>query len=140
MPQARRSTTAAKRRPRALNTLEKSIDSAQGAIKDLRSDLGRGGRDLVKELDKALADARKNLRSLTQAITKELEQVQRAATSRGRPGGRKKAAARKSPASRKRTGARKTAARKSTTARKKTPARKKTARRKTTRKKAARTR
>ena len=83
MPQARRSsTTGAARRPRALNRLEKSIDAAQGALKDLQTELGRGGRDLVKDLDKTLTDARKNMRSLSRTVAKDLEKLQKAATTR----------------------------------------------------------
>lgn len=95
MPQARRSTTTTARRPRALNRLEKSIDAAQSALKDLRTELGRGGRDLVKDLDKTLRDSRNNLRSLSRTVAKDLEKLQKAATSRrptaarGRTGARK---------------------------------------------------
>jgi hypothetical protein len=66
MAQARRSTARSKstgarstsrsrtttRGPRALDRLDKSIDAAEGALKDLRSELGRGGGALVKDLDK----------------------------------------------------------------------------------------
>jgi hypothetical protein len=97
MPQARRSsTTGTARRPRALNRLEKSIDAAQAALKDLRTELGRGGRDLVKDLDRTLTDARKNVRSLSKTVTKDLGKLQKAATTRrptaargGRAGARK---------------------------------------------------
>ena len=81
MPQTRRSsTTGTARRPRALNRLEKSIDAAQAALKDLQTELGRGGRDLVKDLDKTLTDARKNMRSLSKTVAKDLEKLQKAAT------------------------------------------------------------
>ena len=118
MPQAKRSRAAAPaRRPRALNRLEKSIDAAQSALKDLRTELGRGGRDPAKDLDKTLADARKNLRNLSKTVAKELDQIQKAAT------GRRPAAPR----------GRSTAARKTTTRRAST--RKTTTRRASTRKK-----
>jgi predicted nucleic acid-binding Zn-ribbon protein len=108
MPQARRSTTKKARRsttkktakktsrPRALVQLEKSIDTAQGALKDLRTELGRGGRELLKDLEKTLADSRKSLRSLTKTVTQDLERLQKAATPR-----------RAKKTARKRTGARK---------------------------------
>lgn len=95
MPQARRSTTTTARRPRALNRLEKSIDAAQSALKDLRAELGRGGRDLVKDLDKTLSDSRRNLRSLSRTVTKDLEKLQKAATSRRPTAARSGAGARK---------------------------------------------
>jgi ABC-type transporter Mla subunit MlaD len=95
MPQARRSATTTARRPRSLNRLEKSIEAAQSALKDLRAELGRGGRDLVKDLDKTLSDSRKNLRSLSRTVAKDLENLQKAATAR-RPGpSRARAGARK---------------------------------------------
>jgi hypothetical protein len=95
MPQARRSTTTTARRPRALNRLEKSIDAAQSALKDLRTELGRGGRDLVKDLDKTLRDSRKNLRSLSGKVAKDLEKLQKAATGRRPTAARGGAGARK---------------------------------------------
>ena len=96
MPQARRSRTTATtaRQPRALNRLEKSIDAAQSALKDLRTELGRGRRDLVKDLDKTLSDSRKNLRSLSRTVAKDLEKLQKAATT-GRPTARGGAGAQK---------------------------------------------
>jgi len=110
MAQARRSTARSKstaarstprsrtttRGPRALDRLAKSIDAAEGALKDLRSELGRGGRDLVKDLDKTLRDSRKNLRSLSRTVAKDLGKLQRAATTgkttapRGRRAGARK--------------------------------------------------
>jgi hypothetical protein len=114
MPQAKRSRTAAPaRRPRALNRLEKSIDAAQSALKDLRTELGRGGRDLAKDLDKTLADARKNLRSLSRTVAKELDQIQKAATGRrpAAPRARSAAARKTTP---KRASTRKTTKRAST--------------------------
>lgn len=118
MPQAKRSRTAAPaRRPRALNRLEKSIDTAQSALKDLRTELGRGGRDLIRDLDKTLTDARKNLRSLSKTVAKDLEKIQQAATPR-RPGAARgrSTAARKTTT--KRAGARKTTTRRATTRKK----------------------
>ena len=110
MAQARRSTarsrsagarstsrsTTTTRGPRALDRLAKSIDAAEGALKDLRSELGRGGRDLVKDLDKTLRDSRKNLRSLSRTVAKDIGKLQRAATTsktvapRGRRAGARK--------------------------------------------------
>ena len=110
MAQARRSTARSKstgarstsrsktttRGPRALDRLAKSIDAAEGALKDLRSELGRGGGALVKDLDKTLRDSRKNLRSLSRTVAKDLGKLQRAATTgkttapRGRRAGARK--------------------------------------------------
>jgi hypothetical protein len=110
MAQARRSTARSKstparstsrsktttRGPRALDRLDKSIDAAEGALKDLRSELGRGGRELVKELEKTLRDSRKNLRSLSRTVAKDIGKLQSAATTgkttapRGRRAGARK--------------------------------------------------
>jgi hypothetical protein len=109
MAQARRSTARSKstgarttsrsrtttRGPRALDRLDKSIDAAEGALKDLRSELGRGGGALVKDLDKTLRDSRKNLRSLSRTVAKDLGKQRAAATGkttapRGRRAGARK--------------------------------------------------
>jgi hypothetical protein len=103
---AKRSTTTA-RGPRSLGRLEKAVDAAQGHLKDLRKELGRSGRDIVKDLDKALSDSRQNLQSLTQTVAKDVSNLQKAATS-----------GRKTTARAKTTTRKRTAARKSTTARK----------------------
>lgn len=85
MPQAKRSTTTTTRRPRALSRLEKSIDAAESALKDLRGELGRGGRDLAKDLEKTLRDSRKNLRSLSRTVAKDVHKLQKAAATTRRP-------------------------------------------------------
>ena len=108
---AKRSTATAKG-PLSLSRLETAVDAAQAHLKDLRTELGRSGRDVLKDLDKALTDSRKNLRSLTKTVAKDVSNLQKAAT----PG--RKATARK------KTARKRTAARKSTTARKTTTARK----------------
>jgi predicted nucleic acid-binding Zn-ribbon protein len=106
MPPAKRSTTKrAPRRPRALTRLEKSIDAAESALKDLRGELGSAGRDLLKDLDKTLKDSRKNLRSLSSTVAKDIQKIQKAATkpaARRRPGTRKtkKTASKKSSSKR----------------------------------------
>jgi hypothetical protein len=103
MPQARRSTTTstpkAARQPRALKRLERSIDAAQTALEDLRAELGRGGRDLVKDLDKTLKDSRRNLGSLSRTVAKDLQRLQRAAAADRRAASRsRRTPARKPPA------------------------------------------
>src|SRR5688572_6629554 len=70
--------------PKAISRLEKSIDAAELALKDLRRELGRGGRDLVRDLEVILKDSRKNLRSLSRTMARDLGKVQRAAM-RGSP-------------------------------------------------------
>jgi len=53
------------------------------ALKELRGELGRGSRELLRDVDVTLRDARKNLRSVSRQVVKELEQVQQAAA--GKP-------------------------------------------------------
>ena len=105
---ARRSTTRKRSQPRALSRLEKSIDAAHGALKDLRTELGRGGRDLLKDLEKTLGDSRKSLRSLSNTVTKDFEKLQKAATPRrAKKTARKRAGARKTTTKKARSRARK---------------------------------
>src|SRR5256885_11282680 len=115
--------------PKAIGRIEKSLDAAELALKDLRSEVGRGNRDLVKSLEATLKDSRKNLRSLNRTVLRDLEKLQKAATqgtsprkaasSRSASGTKRAAAGTRKPAARTAsTGARKTAARKPATTRK----------------------
>jgi hypothetical protein len=87
----------------ALDRLGGSLDAAQDALKDLRRELGKGGRDVLKDLEVLVRDARKNLRGTTRTLVKDLEEVQKAAA------GKRTTAAKRAPAKRatttKRTGA-----------------------------------
>jgi ABC-type transporter Mla subunit MlaD len=65
--------------PDALGRLNDSIEAAQAALKDLRSEMSRGSRELLKDIDKTLRDARKNLGRTSRRIAKDLEEVQQAA-------------------------------------------------------------
>jgi hypothetical protein len=88
---------AAKSDGAALDRLGGSLDAAQDALKDLRGELSKGGRDLLKDLDVLLRDARKNLRGARRTLVKDLDQMQKAAAGK-RPAKRapaKRAAARK---------------------------------------------
>jgi ABC-type transporter Mla subunit MlaD len=86
----------------ALDRLGGSLDAAQDALKDLRRELSKGGRDMLKDLDVLLRDARKNLRGTTRTLVEDLEELQKAAA------GKRSAAATRAPAKRptatKRTG------------------------------------
>ena len=99
----------------ALNRLNTSLDSANKAIGDLRGDLGRGGRDLVKNVEKLIKDARKEGDKLNKSLRTELDQLQE----RLRPGSGR---ARKSTG-RSRTAAASRAKRSGATARRSTSAR-----------------
>jgi ABC-type transporter Mla subunit MlaD len=63
----------------ALGRLNDSIEAAQAALKDLRSEMSRGSRELLRDVDKTLRDARKNLGRTSRRIAKDLEEVQQAA-------------------------------------------------------------
>ena len=80
--------------PDALGRLNDSIDAAQAALKDLRSEMSRGSRELLKDLDKTLRDARKNLGRTRRRIAKDLDEVQQAAR------GKRTTAARRASSSR----------------------------------------
>ncbi len=71
-----------------LDRLTDSLDAAQAAVKDLRRELSKGGRDMLKDLDALLRDARKNLRGTQRTLRKDLEEVQKAATGKRRTAAR----------------------------------------------------
>lgn len=86
---ARTSSTSRSRPARGgsspVDRLGDSIDAAQDALKDLRGELSKGGRDVVKDLDALLRDARKNLRGARRTLAKDLEEMQKAAAGKRRP-------------------------------------------------------
>jgi hypothetical protein len=118
---------ASGRGPQPIDRLHDSIEAAQTALKELRSEMSRGSRALLKDVDSTLRDARKNVRSVRNRVAKDLEQAQQRATGR-KPAGAKRATTTRSTA-------RKTPARKSTAP--KSSARKTTAGRSAARKRAA---
>jgi ABC-type transporter Mla subunit MlaD len=77
-PAARRSG-GSRATPDALGRLNDSIEAAERALKDLRSGMSRGSRELLGDVDRTLRDARKNLGRTSRRIAKDLEQVQQAA-------------------------------------------------------------
>jgi predicted nucleic acid-binding Zn-ribbon protein len=77
--QTRRPATRQRGTPDALGRLNDSIEAAQAALKDLRSEMSRGSRELLKDLDQTLRDARRNLGRTRRRITKDLDEVQQAA-------------------------------------------------------------
>jgi len=91
---------------KALKKLHDSIDAAQAAVKDLRSEMSRGSRGLLKDVDSTLRDARKNLRSVTRHVSKDLDEAKQAATDKRKPAQRRTRSATRS-SSRRRTAAKK---------------------------------
>jgi hypothetical protein len=106
---ARTSSAKQSRRPGAgsLDRLNESLDAAQKAIGDLQGDLGRGGRDIVKNVSRLIRDARRDTAKLNRALVKDLGQLGRALTP-----GTDSRTSRKSPA--KRTAAKRTSAKRTT--------------------------
>src|ERR671910_1265091 len=76
---ASRQSSGAGGGPDALGRMNDSIEAAQAALKDLRSEMSRGSRDLLKDLDRTLRDARKNLGRTRRRIANDLDEVQLAA-------------------------------------------------------------
>jgi ABC-type transporter Mla subunit MlaD len=93
--------TAGGSRGKQIERVEDAITAAEGALKDLRRDLTKGGQDLLKDVDRTLKDARRNLRGIKKTLAKDLEGVGRSVTGKGRTGARRSAA--RKPAPRKRT-------------------------------------
>jgi hypothetical protein len=81
----------------ALDRLGGSLDAAQDALKDLRTELSKGGRDALKDFEVLLRDARKNLRGARRTLVKDLGDMQKAAAGKPRPAARR-APAKKTPA------------------------------------------
>lgn len=82
-----------------VDRLDDAIGAAQDALKDLRRDLSRGRRVLVKDLDKTLKDARGNLRRVRGTLVDDLEEVGRKLSgeggAKGKPAAKPKAKAKK---------------------------------------------
>src|SRR5512133_1056967 len=91
-----RSTTrkagARGRGDKALKRVTESIDAAQAALTDLRSEMSRGSRELLKDVETTLRDARKHLRNVSSHVSKDLDEVQQAVTGKRQPAKPKRAA------------------------------------------------
>ena len=72
---AARKQPAAKRTHKPVDRLDHAIAAAQDALKDLRGDLSRGRKALVKDVDTTLKDARGNLRRVRKTLVKDLDDV-----------------------------------------------------------------
>jgi len=109
----------------SLERLTLSVEAAQTALKDLRKELGKGSRDVLGDLDMTLKDARRNLRSVSRTVSKDLEEIQHALTT-GKPARARTAGARKTGTAQKRTTAKSATARRRTATTRATTARKRT--------------
>jgi hypothetical protein len=111
---------------KAWGRLTKSIDTADDALRELRKELGRGGKEVLKDLEKALKDSRKGVGSAQKSAAKNAEKLQRVVTT-----GRKTKPTRSSASSRTKkssaSGAKRSTAKRSTAKRstaKRAPAKK----------------
>jgi hypothetical protein len=102
----------------SLDRLNASLEAAQKALADLGGNLGRGGRDVLKDVQKLVRDARRDTVRLNKTLLADLDRIQKTVTGRG---GRSRAS-QKSRATRK-TATRKTASTASTRSSKSTAAR-----------------
>jgi DNA end-binding protein Ku len=137
MPTAKRSGSRKRARrpaakePAALRRLNKSLDSAQEALAALRkevgTDVGAGARDLHRNLQKFVKDARRDSGRLGSALQRDIEKLQKRLTSSSSTRASTRAGGRKASA---RSTARRSTARRSTARRstaKKTTARRRSA-------------
>ena len=96
----------------SLDRLHDSIDAAEAALKDVRSEMSRGSRELLKDVETTLRDARKNLRRVSRRVSKDLEEVGeavrgRSETTRRKPAQRKAGGRARSAGTARRSGSRK---------------------------------
>jgi hypothetical protein len=90
MPPAKKSASrrrgTAPKRPTAkdqaaIKRLNKSLDAAQDALaslgKNVSKDLGAGGRDLYKNLQRFVKDARRDSGKLSKALERDIERLQK---------------------------------------------------------------
>jgi hypothetical protein len=122
---AKRSTS---KEPAALNRLNKSLDSAQEALaalsKEVGKDVSTGARDLQKNLNRFVKDARRDSGKLGTAIQRDIEKLQKRISSSttgrktsGRAAAKKRSTAKSGTAKRstaKRSTAKRTTAKRST--------------------------
>ena len=83
---------------KSLERVQDSIEAAQAALKDLRSEMNRSSRVLLTDVETTLRDARKQLRSVNRAVVKDLHEVQQAMRGQKTRTARKTGASRRSSA------------------------------------------
>ena len=64
-----------------LDRMNDSLDAAQKAGKALRTDLSKGSRDLLKEIERMMAATRKDVTKLNKAVRSDLADLQKAIVS-----------------------------------------------------------
>jgi hypothetical protein len=92
---------------KAFDRLNESLEAAEKAAMALRDDIGAGGRDLLKDLDRMITAARRDAAKLTKSVRGDIAELQKAIAkqpngnkpaSKATPKTAPKKAARKSPA------------------------------------------
>lgn len=86
-------TSSAPRKPRAkqrkkaddpMERLNRSIDAADVAVKDLRSGAAKGTRELIRDLERTLKHARTNAQRVGKAVSSDFQQALKAKPGRAR--------------------------------------------------------
>jgi hypothetical protein len=80
-----RARTSSRKSPAAasLDRLNASLEAAQKALTDLGGNLGRGGSDLLKDVQKLVSGARRDTLRLNKSLLTNLNQLQKTMTGRG---------------------------------------------------------
>jgi hypothetical protein len=106
MPQTSRAKQAGSA---ALDRLRASIEASETALKDLRGEVSRDSRNLLKDVGTTLKATRRNLTRSSRRIAKDLEQIEQALVkgkAAARPSPRRTTTARRVSATRPRKAAR----------------------------------
>jgi hypothetical protein len=84
---SRRSTSSSQKR--TLDRFNKSLDAAQKALKDVRSDVGTGAKDLYSNFSKSLTQARRDSGKLAKNLQRDVQTGAKrtASAARGRTAG-----------------------------------------------------
>lgn len=64
----------------SVERIERSIDAAEAAAKDLRTGTEKGSRDLVRDLERTLRNAKTNARRVGRAMAKDIDRARGAGT------------------------------------------------------------
>jgi hypothetical protein len=73
---ARKSANATPRKKEEpIERINRSIDAAEAAVKDLRAGAEKGTRDLIRDLERTLQHARANTERVGRAISKDVRRA-----------------------------------------------------------------